>query len=66
MVKKDIASCSLREKASFAVRVSNMFTHTVHTHISVDICAGLQTEKGVHHCSGSNEVHLSRLLEDGL
>ena len=22
--------------------------------------------EGVHHCSGSNELHLSRLLEDGL
>ena len=39
--------------------------HTVHTP-SLWICAGLQTEKGVHHCPGSNEVHLSRFLEDGL
>ena len=27
---------------------------------------GLQAMEGVHHCPGSNELHLSRLLEDGL
>ena len=31
-----------------------------HTH------TGLQAMEGVHHCPGSNELHLSRLLEDGL
>ena len=36
------------------------------THTSVYICTGLQASEGVHHCPGTNEVHLSRLLEDGL
>ncbi len=26
---------------------------------------GLQAEGGVHHCSGSNGVHMQGLLEDG-
>ncbi len=26
---------------------------------------GLQAEEAIHHCSGSNGVHVQRLLEDG-
>ena len=36
------------------------------TQPTVHIWTGLQAAEGVHHCPGSNEVHLSRLLEDGL
>ena len=28
--------------------------------------AGLQAVQGIHHCSGSNEAHMPRLLEDDL
>ena len=63
MVKKDIALCLFKLGSENKQHITH--THCAHA-ISVEICAGLQTEKGVHHCPGSNEVHLSRFLEDGL
>ena len=40
-------------------------TLCTHTYLSIYM-PGLQAAEGVHYCPGSNEVHLSRLLEDGL
>ena len=52
---------------------STLYAFYPHTHtpcaIHMLLCTSVQGYKqrrGVHHCPGTNEVHLSRLLEDGL
>ena len=58
--KISLRSALFREKEHLAIHC----LHVIHTRVY--ICTGLQAAEGVHHCPGSNEVHLSRLLEDGL
>ena len=38
----------------------------IENHFSTCTHAGLQAVQGIHHCPGSNAVHMPRLLEDGL
>ena len=61
LVQSNLICLFWLKRKKFCILGSALYMH-VHTHI----CSGLQAAEGVHHCPGTNEVHLSRLLEDGL
>ena len=62
-----IYACWESKKKTLCLHSNTLIVFMLSTHpLHVYICTGLQASEGVHHCPGTNEVHLSRLLEDGL